>query len=260
LQNSLQGLNILVTRPKGLCENLCQKIIAVGAIPHVLPLIEISPASNQAEFKKAIMQLAMMSYIIFISRTAVRFSLPIIKEYWPTLPTLHWFAIGAGTATELQRWGVGPIFHPPFPPFNSETLVEHPLLQNIKDKQIIIFRGNGGRDYLLNILTARQACITVTTAYERKAPDFLEEKFLQLKNKFNFNIMIVTSCEMLTYLMQYIKKCILHEVLRIPVVVVGARMKAYAHELGFIYIVESTGADDEALLFALTRGYQNIKN
>jgi len=166
----LKGKKILVTRPVKQAENLCKLIEDQHGIPIRLPTLEIAPPSVSPCFPNP----EEIEIGIWTSVNAVAYS----KTFLAEIPnTLQLAAVGQKTAQVLEKYGK--ILHPP-QDFTSEGLLKMQLFQEVKNKNIALFSGEGGRETLFETLQQRGANIQKIAVYQRviptlDLPDHLEE-------------------------------------------------------------------------------------
>ncbi len=168
----LHGKTVVVTRPLAQSARLAKLIAAQGGSPVVFPLLDIGPAENSAPLRTAVDQLDRYTIAVFVSPNAVDFSIPPIlsRRAWPA--HLQAAAIGQSSVSQLSRYGIAHAIAPRVR-FDSEALLELPELQaeRIAGKRIVVFRGNGGRAYLGDVLRERGAEVDHVTCYHRSAPN-----------------------------------------------------------------------------------------
>ena len=168
---ALQGRRILVTRPAAQAGTLAAMISEQGGQPVLFPLLEIRAATDSTPLQQAIARLDDYRMAIFISPNAVDFSVPrlLAARAWP--PKLQVAAIGPGTVARLAEYGITSVIVPR-ERFDSEALLEHPDFQadRVTGQEILILRGNGGRELLAETLSQRGATIDAVTCYQRTAP------------------------------------------------------------------------------------------
>jgi uroporphyrinogen-III synthase len=87
---------------------------------------------------------------------------------WPK--SLHLAAVGVGTASTLEALGLGSVIAPAGEA-DSEALAALPELQDLRGRSIVIFRGQGGREWLRTVLEARGARVEYAECYRRVRPD-----------------------------------------------------------------------------------------
>jgi uroporphyrinogen-III synthase len=249
----LHNVNVLVTRPQELADNLCELINNAGGVPICYPVLEIREpgTSNSREFVSN--NIRAFSMAIFISPTAVSRTL----QYLHSLPeNLRIAAIGSRTSETLTQAGIRTDILPDG--HDSESLLAHPDMQaeKIHGANIIIFRGEGGRTLLGDTLTSRGANVVYAEMYSRAKPEpdaDSEQKLLRA------DIVAATSNEGLLNLLDMVSdKNLLRS---LPLIVPGARCEHMAKTLGFKNIVVADNATDNATMDALTAwsSKQNVK-
>jgi len=158
---SLDGLRVLITRPQQQAKDLCEMVEDAGGIAIPFPVINIKPIATQNWSNIA---LAEQDMIIFVSRNAVTFFIAGIEGDLPV--NIQLVAVGAATATSMSEHGLRVDIQPP-EPAGSESLLAMPALNNVKDKKVLIVRGQGGRELLADTLTTRGAKISYIEIYQR---------------------------------------------------------------------------------------------
>lgn len=241
--NILHNVNVLVTRPKELADDLCDMIRIAGGVPICYPALEIREpgTSNSREFVSH--NIHAFSLALFISPTAVTRTL----QYLHSLPEhLRIAAIGSRTAETLAQAGfrvdILPSGH------DSESLLSHPEMQaeNILGANIIIFRGEGGRTLLGDTLTSRGANVVYAEMYSRAKPEPDADSEQKL---YRADIVAATSNEVLLNLLDMVSdKTRLRS---LPLIVPGARCEQMAKALGFKSVVVADNATDKATMDTL---------
>ena len=147
MSQALQGTRVLVTRPLEKAKGLAQAIQARGGEAWILPMLEIVPKPESQSMRNTLLGLDQFQKVIVISQHAARIGLEWIENYWPQMPIgLDWFAIGASTAETLAEYDVQALS--PSPGIDSEALLGMPSFANVQGENILIIKGEGGRDLL----------------------------------------------------------------------------------------------------------------
>lgn len=239
---------ILLTRPLGENEPLAVLLRADGLSPVVRPLIELIEKPVDPEMKRIALDLDRYDKIIFVSKSGVRFGLPLLENYWPQWPiSLEWFSVGPGTAEALKQCGVVASF-PALA--GSEGLLALSGLQDVADKQVLIVRGAGGRELLGQSLGASGASVTYLETY-RRLP--LQHDFSDLVTG---SIVILTSAEIMENFASLVGDR-LHEY---HAVVPSSRLEEIAQTLAFQGVTNAGGASDEALYDAVMKAVNTSGN
>ncbi len=131
-------------------------------------LIEIEPAVSPV-LDSVIDRLDAFDLAIFISLNAVEQGLARVgaRRAWPR--SIAVAAVGAGTRRALEARGIENAFSPAGPA-DSESLLQHAGLAAVAGTQIVIFRGEGGRELLATRLRARGAKVEYAECYRRTIP------------------------------------------------------------------------------------------
>lgn len=222
---ALENLVILNTRPTHQAQELNAKLEALGAKVISFPTIEITAIEDQTSLQQAINNLAQQEIAIFISPNAVLKTIPYLAKPWPTNVKLA--AVGAGTKQTLTKFGLTIDFYPT-QQFNSEALLALPELQQIKNKKIILFRGENGRELLVNTLQDRGALLTTISCYRRTLPKNMPELDTHP------DVIICTSNTGLQNLVTLLEKQNLNWLLNTQLLVISHRIADFAQKLGFV--------------------------
>jgi uroporphyrinogen-III synthase len=242
----LTHLHVLVTRPKPQGEILCEKLQKYGAHTVYLPTIEIIP-TDRSILQRQLALLASYDVVIFVSPQAVYQSAPIILQY---PQPAHMIAVGPGTAQALREYQLPAFF--PEKDWNSEGLLAMPLFQDLKNKNVAIIKGEGGRELLTTELQKRGARVEIMTAYQRTLPQVNVAPIIEMLRKNIINMVISTSNEGLLNLKVLLAAAWLN-LCEVPVLVISPRMKMKAHELGFKKILLANNASHDAVLDVLKK-------
>ncbi|MBI5891993.1 MAG: uroporphyrinogen-III synthase [Nitrosomonadales bacterium] len=238
----LAGLNIVVTRPRGQAAGLVQRIEQLGGKPLLFPLLEIDAVRDDQLLRKQLAQLKQADLAIFISSNAVRYGMAAIRAAGDLPATLVLAAVGQGSATALRALGIERIIVPA-ERFDSEGLLALPELQDVAGKQVMIFRGDGGRELLGDTLKARGAQVEYVTCYLRSKPELDAETMLGSSP----DAIAVTSSEALGYLWEMLDTTQRKRVGAIPLFVPHARIAEAARQQGWQQVVVTDSGDDGML-------------
>jgi uroporphyrinogen-III synthase len=138
----------------------------------VAPLLAIEGPADRAPLEALAHTLADYRYVVFVSQNAVAHACPVLLAAggWPA--NTRAVVLGPGSAAALKAWGVHDVILPAGP-FDSETLLQHPALQQaaVRGAKVVILRGNGGRELLATTLAARGAWVDCLSCYRRTPAD-----------------------------------------------------------------------------------------
>jgi uroporphyrinogen-III synthase len=248
---------VIVTRPRAQAGPLAQRIAAIGRCVMVFPLLEIQPLVDNAALDAAIADLAHYALVAFVSPNAINALFARLKA-WPAGVPLA--VMGEGSRQCLAQHGVttatATIFSPRDPArTDSQTLLAALDLDALRGGQVLIVRGENGRELLSDALRAAGVRVTQVAAYRRSAPQLDADRQRQLQQFLSQrNDWIVTSSEALQILMRMVKQVdAANGVVKMQqqrIIVPHARIAETAQNLGLSEI-SLTGSGDERMLAAL---------
>jgi uroporphyrinogen-III synthase len=175
-------MRVLVTRTQPQADEWVARLQAAGIADAVaLPLIDIAPAAEPSLVDAAWEEVGGMDLVVFVSPNAAErfFERRPAGLGWPARVLAG--APGPGTAQVLERLGVlapqrvAPA--PDAPQFDSQALWA--VLENRRDwagAQVMVVRGDGGRDWLAQTLRAHGAAVRHVAAYRRRPPEWDAER------------------------------------------------------------------------------------
>jgi len=242
---NLSGIKILVTRPAHQSEHLCQLIANEGGKAIRLPVIEIVEIKPNRALLDCCTHLDDLDIAIFISANAVEKALPTLLASGKLPSKLQLIAVGKRTAETLKALKLTALC--PAPPFNSEAMLEMQLLQTVmvQGKNLVIFRGENGRELLAETLRKRGATVNYVNVYRRTQPPVPA-----WITDVQVDMITITSVEGLHNLLAMLS--IQTWVRHTPFIVMSQRIRAEAKKLGVqAPIFVSKMANDEGLLSAI---------
>lgn len=250
-EQPLAGLNIVVTRPREQAASLAQRIEQAGGKPVLFPLLEINPVADPQPLRSLVTRLSEYNLAIFISPNAVRYGMQAILAAGSLPPALKIATVGQGSAKALHDLGVREIIAPQ-ERFDSEALLALPELQQVAGWQVVIFRGDGGRELLGESLKARGAAVEYATCYQRSKP----QQSIAMLLAAHPHAITVTSSEALGYLWEMMDDATKARLVSKPLFVPHARIAQAAQKQGWNNVI-STAAGDDGLLSGLTEWAKN---
>ncbi len=247
----LQGVGVLVTRPRHQAEALCELIQQQGGTAIRFPALDIQAPANPHKLRQIAHRLEEFDWAVFISANAVSRTLKqvLAQRGWPH--TVRIAVIGRRSAEELERFGLTADLFPQ-QKFNTEALLALPAMQDVDGQRFVIFRGSGGRELLADELRKRGAIVEYVEAYRRACPRADSTELLQRWQQGLISIVSVTSAESLNNLVEMLGDTGNSLLTATPLLVVSERMLALAEKLGFKHPpLVAENATDEALVKAL---------
>jgi uroporphyrinogen-III synthase len=169
------ALQVIVTRPASQSRAWVQPLREAGLDAQALPLIDIAPVADLAPLHAAWHALPAQTLVMFVSVNAVLHffaARPGASQAWPAGVLAA--AAGPGTAAALRQAGVpaAQVVSPAddAPAFDTEALwvlLQHRTWQG---RQVLVVRGDGGRDWLADTLRQHGASVGFLPAYRRVLP------------------------------------------------------------------------------------------
>lgn len=242
---------VLITRPDERGLQLVESLNKVGIMAIHLPLFSIESGLELNELPNKISQLKTGDYVFAVSKSAVMFSAKTLKDTgfsWRN--DLQYFTVGQGTAVTFTGQIEQPVRYP-IQQENSEGLLALTEMQNLTDKKILILRGNGGREYFSEQATLRGANIETLECYRRIPIPYHAEEQTSLCKRLGVQRIVVTSMEILIYLMDFIPKNEHNWLKSCQLITVSQRIALFAQKAGWENIVVSPKADNQSLLQTL---------
>lgn len=239
---SARAVRVLVARPQPGAAESARALEAAGAEPVVRPVLELRPLDETPTSRSVIQDLDRFDLAVVVSPAAANVALEWVGRYWPQLPLApRWIAVGARTRAELARAGIDALA-PPRDERSEGVLALEPLA-DVRERRVLMVRGEGGRNVLAEALEARGAQMTHLTTHRRVRRD------AGIMESIDVDAVSVTSVEVL----EAFAACLddltpwRSRVLIVP----SERVAAVARRHGFEYVDIARGAGPDALLAAL---------
>lgn len=166
-------MRVIVTRPAAQAAGFVSELQALGVEACALPLLDIAASSEPEAVRQAWSNLPRLALVMFVSANAVEhfFALRPAGVVWPA--DVLAACTGPGTRRTLQAHGVSTIVEPPPEgPFDSDTLWQQLKTRRWQGHEVLVVRGESGRDWLGDQLRAQGAVVTYLAAYRRLAPQW----------------------------------------------------------------------------------------
>ncbi len=239
---------VVLTRAQADSERLSQALQDQGFQTRVMPLmaIEPMPASEVALAPS----LSDHTLCIFISANAVRFGLPQLGPKLARYPGLTVIAVGKKTRDTLEAEGI----HAEIPVrADSEGLLEMPVLSAPDSRDVVIVKGEGGRELLASELTRRGARVTEWVCYRRYWPDVDVSGLAEIAAGLVFQ---ASSGEVLARLAELLAGEGQADLFQSPIIVPSGRVASLATEAGWGQVILAEDASDDAFMRALKQHTQ----
>ncbi|MEO0144504.1 MAG: uroporphyrinogen-III synthase [candidate division WOR-3 bacterium] len=165
--------NVLILRPKEQIDELKNELLKIGLNPIAIPSIELIP--NFEEIDNAINEIENYDILIFTSANAVKFTLSRVNNF-DIFKNIKIAVIGPKTEKALKSFHLNAHFMPD--KFISDEIVN--VLNELKNKKIILFRSDLARKDLVISLKNKGAIVKEIVAYKTiilNIKDKLKEAF-----------------------------------------------------------------------------------
>lgn len=255
---SLEGVTVAVTRPAKQAGPLCQLIEAKGGKAITFPSLEIleAPQSKSDQTNSIAKRLHLFDMAIFISANAVKGAARLIGD---TLPAgLELAAVGNSSRKAVEQQWQQPVLCPDSGA-NSEALLATEELQQVKGRNILIFRGQGGRELLAQTLRQRGAAVEYAEVYRRARP---AGNLTPLMNQSpTIDLITATSNESLQNLYDMAADEQRDWLLSRQLIVISERAARLAQQLGFHHpAIVSEQSNDQGLVNAMQTWHNKQNN
>lgn len=253
-EGPLAGCGVLITRPAHQSSELAAAITAAGGTVVRFPLLEIVGRDGD-DIRADLAALPTPDIVVFVSSNAVTYGFAAVGESNPQLA-----AIGPATRDVLEAMGATVSIFPDGT-FDSEHLLQHAALQDLGGKQVLIVRGQSGRELLADTLTARGAKVRYLCAYRREPYAHTAAEIASLESTLRegaVRFVTVMSVETLQQLMRILPSRCLPLMRQLALVAPSARVLQTASELlPGVSRVLADGPQAAAIVGTLIRQWQN---
>ena len=255
---SLSRHIIVNTRPAHQQASLNGLLASRGARIISFPSIEIAEP-EMTDFHSSLRQnIAHYHIALFVSRNAVDGAFRLLDPAQLADDLLlgvigegSYFALAAQVA-ELDRR----LIHRPCASnetFNSESLLQALDLQPVKGKNIVIFRGQQGRNLLGDELRKRGATVNYCEVYRRRLPGYDTGHYRRLCRNQPPTLAVFTSTEGMRNAIDLVDNQSHHDLLNTPWLLISEKMREPALNLGHnATLIIAKNASDAGILAAIT--------
>ena len=218
---------IVITRPSGQARQLIEVLtnsieqsgVAKRSLPEIvsLPLLTIVPKTDEQLADRIATVLKDADLAIFVSPNAIECVMRLLERDWQEFSQkiIPIGVMGGSSKSALQNHGIGheqsptPILIPP----NNEQWDSEGLWQELqslgwdfKGKKVLIFKGEGGREWLADTLEKAGATVEAISTYARVPLDLDNPAWHAIHEMdFSKSLWLLTSSEAVRYLGQVIK-------------------------------------------------------
>ena len=170
-RGALEGLRVMVTRPRSQAAGLCGLLAQEGAIPVEAPAVVIEPLPDLADLDAALGRLADYRWLVFTSANAVEVVLDRMSAQGDDIGAyadVRVCAIGPATAAALERWGLTPAYVPD--EYVAEGLLDGLVARVAPGDRVLLPRAEGARGVLADGLRSAGAVVEEVSIYRAVPP------------------------------------------------------------------------------------------
>lgn len=244
---ALRGQTVVITRPAGTATALARQVRARGGVPLLLPGLALRGVDDPAAARLSLRAALADELLIFTSPAAVRHAAALAPLH--TKATV--LALGQGTARSLRRCGIRSPLIPQQQ--DSEGLLGHPALQDLRGRRVALIGAAGGRGVLREQLAARGAQLRELHVY-RRVPPRLDRRHVEAMLQLSASArVLLSSAEALQNLEQRLPAPAWLRLCAATAVVSSERLVVAARAAGFVHVALAASALSADLLDAAAR-------
>lgn len=224
-----------------------RQVRALGGTPMLLPGLALRGPDDVAAVRVALREGLADELVIFTSPAAVRHAAALT----PLHTAVAVLAVGRATGHALRRYGVPGALAPGQQ--DSEGLLGHPMLQNLRGRQVTLVGAPGGRGVLRGQLAARGARLREVQVYRRVPPRLDRRHVTALLALPDSARVLLSSNEALQNLCRLLPLPALARLRAATAIVSSERIAAAARVVGFLQIERALSAVTDDMLAAAAR-------
>ena len=264
---------IVVTRPGGqarqlieaLTSSIDRNLVSRRSLPKILslPLLTIVPKDDEQLAEHIGRVLMNADLAIFVSPNAIECVMRLLERNWQDFSQkiIPIGVMGGSSKNALQNHGIGQEENPTpiVMPKNNEQLDSEGLWQELqslawdwKDKKIVIFKGEGGRDWLAETLKHEGAVVEAISTYTRVPLDLDNPAWLAIDEMdFSKSLWLLTSSEAVRYLGQVAQDRFTQSLENASALCPHHNIADAAEEIGFGEVFTTEPGDDALIKASL---------
>lgn len=246
-----QRITPLIVRPQPAADELARILCQHGIQAEVYPLLTYQPGSDLPHVPDALLQ---ADIVIATSAAATRFCCEYLRNIpfsWPR--HICYLAVGVATAAPWQALQI-PVMIPAQE--SSEGLLALHELQLVAHQNIVLLKGEQGRELLSDELTRLGAHVHPLTCYQRHYATPLADNGHSLYSQWQakqIDSVIITSNELFQHLISLLPDHAHAWLASLTWFAASARIAETIQQAGFSSIVIMSGARHNAVLAALEK-------
>lgn len=215
------------TRPQDRAQALTLALSEQNIEVVELPLLELKAIEFSAKLAALYQQLLSSEVIVVVSPTAVEIGMQYLQKsglHLSQLAHIQWIAVGLKTAQVLAQYGICASI----PDVEtSEGMLQLPMLQQLtKGSQVAFWRGEGGRQFMMQQLQKQGMQILNMLLYHRQCPKISEQQIPLLAQKIQHaaDVVVLISSEASWANWQMLWQHQLHSIKHAHYMVLGQRV------------------------------------
>ncbi len=175
--NRLEQSLVIMTREEKYLGNTRSLLKSLDYKPQHIEALSIEPIYDK-ESLDLLANIEQFTDILFVSRNAVEFCMPMIEEQSSLLKPIRVMAVGSETAKELYQHGIDALF--PDSGHGAEALLRVQQLHKLTGRRILIVRGKYGLDWPAQEMRRRGAEVVSAVCYQQVEPKPLANQVKEL--------------------------------------------------------------------------------
>lgn len=236
----------LILRPQPAADELATLLRQQGHTPIVCPLLSYLPGSELSALTD---RLSQADIVISISVAAVQYASEQLAKQQASWPQhCIYLAVGATTAAQWQQQDVKVISPTDA---RSEGLLALPALQSASGKNVLILRGNGGRELLADVLSELGAQVSYLECYRRHYLHTDGAPLLQEWQAVGVDSVIISSSKLFRQLIRLLPETASEWLSSQHWFVPSQRTADEIHQAGFNSVTIMSGVQHNAVVAAL---------
>jgi len=238
------SLNVLITRPEKSGRELAESLLKLGIATTCQPMFDYQKSTDTEQIPR-LLQTLHQPIVIFVSVAAAEFAEQLYPlAQWQSAKTI---AVGKATKTVLNKLAVEATCPEQQ---DSEGILSLPELSKITNQDIVIVRGDGGRELLAESLQQRGADVHYIESYQRIWRTLDKKISLQWRTQ-QINCIVITSNALLESVVHLLDKSDDYWQSSCLWVVASKRIADNAKKLKLQNVVNANGANERAIAAAL---------
>jgi uroporphyrinogen-III synthase len=215
-------------------------------VPLLLPGLALRGIANEDETRITLRAALAGELLIFNSPAAVRFAARLL----PIRTNATVLAVGEGTARALRRHGIDALTPSRQ---DSEGVLDHVALRDIRGRRIALIGAPGGRGLLQEQLVTRGAILRELHVYRRVSPRLDRRHMQAIETLPASACVLISSAEALQNLQQLLSPAALAKLRAAMLVVSSERLMNVARAAGFHHLARAASALTADMLDAAAR-------